>query len=121
MPVFLSACAAALATCALLLYVCRSPLARVNIAPRTAVFAITGVVLVGLTLVLWPALLKQLFADQNAGEPPTPPGMPVPVGARAAPLAAGEPAPPLAAAGWINGVPRTEGARLIVLDIWALW
>jgi thiol-disulfide isomerase/thioredoxin len=39
-----------------------------------------------------------------------------------APLSPGTPAPPLEAAGWVNGPPPRPGAaRLIVLDIWAGW
>jgi hypothetical protein len=99
----------------------RSSLARLRVPPRAAL-ALTGAAVglgVGCVFLLDPALTPVHRGGPSEG--PRPQGPP---GSRAKALAPGSEAPPLKAAGWLNGPPprpASGGPRLIVLDIWAHW
>ena len=90
--------------------------------PPVAAAALVAAVAVGVG-----AAYLALARSADPSTPSAPPLVrpPLPPGSYPdAPLAAGTPAPPLEAAGWLNGPypgPDARTARLVVLDIWAGW
>ena len=114
---------------ALVLLLRRGAAARLTV-PSWLAYGIAGTILaVGLVYALvlgftppWPP------APTNVVTPPEfmmPGGFRPPPGSYPdGPLAAGERMPPLEARGWRNGeppVPGADGAKVIVLDLWAHW
>jgi hypothetical protein len=91
------------------------------------VFGVAGVTL-GVGLAFWLMTAAKSKRADSAGPPPGPtrqgesglPQQDLPVRA----LAVGTKAPPIEAAGWLNGSPPRVGAggpRLILVDLWAHW
>ncbi len=96
----------------------RSALSRLRVPPRAALAGAGLGLAVGCVVLFGPVLWPVRRGEPSAG--PRPDGPP---GLAAKALAPGAAAPPLEAAGWLNGPPPHPGGgpRLIVLDIWAHW